>query len=141
MLTFHIAAIRTSPAKRATAVLIVDRDPRVRGALRGMIELVDDLRVVGEASSAEEALALDRRLVPEVVLLDLSLPTSADGVATLRELVARRRAVVATSIKGGLSGTAHAAGARAFVEKSRGAIEGLPEAIRAASGRSRPPGR
>jgi DNA-binding NarL/FixJ family response regulator len=121
--------------REAPRVLIVDRDARVRDGLRGVLELDSGVLVIGEAASAQEAVEMDGKLSPDVVFLDLSLPTALDGLAVVRELAARDRAVVATSINGGvLSSTALAAGAIAFMEKSRSAADGLPMLLRAASG-------
>jgi DNA-binding NarL/FixJ family response regulator len=61
-------------------VLLVDDHPVVRVGLRGMLEAADDLRVVGEAASGDEALVLVAALRPDVVLMDLRMP-GTDGVA------------------------------------------------------------
>jgi DNA-binding NarL/FixJ family response regulator len=62
------------------SVLLVDDHPVVRVGLRGMLEVADDLRVVGEAGSGDEALVLVAALRPDVVLMDLRMP-GTDGVA------------------------------------------------------------
>ncbi len=63
---------------RPTTVLIVDDHPVVREGLRALITR-RDIRVVGEASSAQEALEEARRLRPDVVLMDIRLP-DMDGL-------------------------------------------------------------
>jgi DNA-binding NarL/FixJ family response regulator len=55
-------------------VLVVDDHPVVRQGLVAVLGDEPDLEVVGSAGSAEEALALAKRLRPDVVLLDLELP-------------------------------------------------------------------
>ncbi|MER6795168.1 response regulator transcription factor, partial [Amycolatopsis mediterranei] len=60
-------------------VMLVDDHPVVREGLRGMLEAEPDLTVVGEAGSGDEAVALDRVAVPDVVLMDLRMP-GLDGV-------------------------------------------------------------
>lgn len=98
-------------------VLVVDDDARVRQALRALITSSEGLLLAGEASSASDALRADEDLVPDVVLLDLLLPSASDGLAVIHGLVARGREVVALSIRVGLRTAALEAGAAAFVEK------------------------
>jgi DNA-binding NarL/FixJ family response regulator len=103
-------------------VLIADDDGRVRRALRALLEAEDGLMVVGEAGSPSEVLACAEALRPTVILLDLLLPTAAEGLALLPRLA--RWPVVALSVRGGLRDPALRAGARAFVEKGA-----MPEAL------------
>jgi DNA-binding NarL/FixJ family response regulator len=113
-------------------VLIVDDDPRVRRALRGLIECASDLAVVGEAGSTRSARRLDLELGPDVVVLDLLLPQAPDGMQVLRELRSRDRPVVAISRMGELGPQAMVAGAHAFLEKHGRDVDDLLEMIRAA---------
>lgn len=55
-------------------ILIVDDHGILRAGLRVLLGTEPNLNVVGEAGSAEEALALAEALKPDLVLLDLSLP-------------------------------------------------------------------
>lgn len=66
-------------------VLIVDDHELVRVGLRSVLSRVEDIRVVGEANSGEEALARIAGLNPQVVLLDLRLP-GMNGVDTCRRI-------------------------------------------------------
>jgi two-component system, NarL family, response regulator DevR len=68
-------------------VLLVDDHALVRSAIRQALE-APDVEVVGEASSAEELLAIAPGLRPDVVLLDIDLP-GLSGIAALRELAPR----------------------------------------------------
>jgi DNA-binding NarL/FixJ family response regulator len=80
-------------------VLLVDDHPVVRVGLRGMLEAADDLRVVGEASSGDEALVLVAAVHPDVVLMDLRMP-GTDGVtatARIAEHFPRSRVLVLTT--------------------------------------------
>lgn len=74
------------------SVMLVDDHPVVRVGLRGMLEAADDLRVVGEAGSGDEALVLVGALQPDVVLMDLRMP-GTDGVAATAQIVERHPTV------------------------------------------------
>jgi DNA-binding NarL/FixJ family response regulator len=63
-------------------VAVVDDHPIVRQGLVAALQDEDDFEVAGSAGSAEDAIALVRRLKPEVVLLDLELP-GMDGVSAI----------------------------------------------------------
>ncbi|KUL31617.1 response regulator transcription factor [Streptomyces regalis] len=65
-------------------ILIVDDHPVVRFGLRGMLETYDDLRVVGEAGSGDEAIVLAAATRPDVVLMDLRMPGTDGATATAR---------------------------------------------------------
>jgi DNA-binding NarL/FixJ family response regulator len=65
-------------------VMLVDDHALVRSAVRQALT-APDVEVVGEATSAEEALLLAPQLRPDVLLLDINLPGS-DGLHVLREL-------------------------------------------------------
>lgn len=73
-------------------VLLVDDHPVVRTGLRALFERNDDVLVVGEAASGEEAIALAEHLHPDVVLCDLRLGGGIDGVETTAALRAQRPA-------------------------------------------------
>ena len=66
-------------------LLLVDDHPMMRRGIRQMLELEDDLHVVGEAGNGEEALALIHSLKPDLVLLDNNMP-QMNGLETLRRL-------------------------------------------------------
>jgi DNA-binding NarL/FixJ family response regulator len=68
-------------------VLVVDDHPVVRSGLAGMLDVEDDLRVVGEAGDGEEALLRVAELAPDVVLMDLRMPR-LDGVGATARIVA-----------------------------------------------------
>ena len=70
-------------------VLIADDHPVVRRGLRQILEEEPDIRVVGEASDAEEALAQFRSDGYDVVVLDLSMP-GVHGVDLLQQLHEQR---------------------------------------------------
>ncbi|WP_339480822.1 two-component system response regulator NarL [Pseudomonas sp. RL_5y_Pfl2_73] len=66
-------------------LLLVDDHPMMRRGIRQMLELEDDLHIVGEASHGEEALTLIEPLKPDLVLLDNNMP-QMNGIETLRRL-------------------------------------------------------
>ncbi len=70
------------------SVLLVDDQNLVRQGIRSLLELSDNIRVVGEASNGEEALPQLEQLQPDVLLLDIQMPVM-DGIACLRELQQR----------------------------------------------------
>jgi len=79
------------------SVLIVDDHPVVRQGLRALLEVQDDITVVGEAGDGRAALSLATSLSPDIVLLDLKLP-GMDGIAVLQPLAAAGlRVLVLTS--------------------------------------------
>jgi DNA-binding NarL/FixJ family response regulator len=63
-------------------VLLVDDHAVVRMGLRTFFELQDDIDVVGEASDGSEAVAVARRLKPDVILMDLLMP-NMDGLTAI----------------------------------------------------------
>jgi len=66
-------------------VLVVDDHQVVRHGLRTFLDILDDIEVVGEAGDGGEAVEQAEALRPDVMLLDLQLP-SVDGVEALRML-------------------------------------------------------
>ncbi|MCX5976821.1 MAG: response regulator transcription factor [Coprothermobacterota bacterium] len=66
-------------------LLLVDDQALFREGLRTLLELREDLEVVGEATNGEEALFMAARLRPQVVLMDLRMPV-LDGVEATRRL-------------------------------------------------------
>ncbi len=70
------------------AVLLVDDHALVRLGLKTLIDDQADMHVVGEASTATEALQAVQRLHPQVVLMDIRLPGEG-GLAATREITRR----------------------------------------------------
>jgi len=77
---------------RGISVLIVDDHPLFRDGLKKALDLEDDITVVGQCEDGEEALRAARRLQPDVVLLDVNLP-SMNGLQVARQLKADRAGV------------------------------------------------
>jgi NarL family two-component system response regulator LiaR len=72
-------------------VLIVDDHAIVRRGLRGLLEIVDDMEVIGDAADGEQAVRQADSGAPDVVLMDLVMPVK-DGIAATREIKSRRPA-------------------------------------------------
>ena len=70
-------------------VLLVDDHEVTRSGVRRMLELEDDLEVVGEASSGEEVPSLAQSLSPDIILMDLQM-ASMNGLDTTRLLKQRQ---------------------------------------------------
>src|SRR2546426_5576521 len=68
-------------------VLIADESPSFRAFLRHILELECDLSVVGEVADGKEAVQHARELNPDVVLMDIDLP-SPDGLQAARRIKA-----------------------------------------------------
>ncbi len=69
----------------AIRLVIADDQPLLRTGFRMILEAERDMAVVGEASNGEEAVALTRRLLPDVVLMDIRMPVM-DGVEATRRI-------------------------------------------------------
>ena len=69
----------------AHTLLLVDDHPMMRRGMRQLLELEDDLVVIGEANNGVEALQMVASLQPELVLLDNNMP-EMNGVETLKRL-------------------------------------------------------
>jgi DNA-binding NarL/FixJ family response regulator len=66
-------------------VVLVEDQAIVRPGLHSLLDLVDDITVVGDAADGEEAKATIPDLAPDVVLLDLRMP-KLDGLGVLKQL-------------------------------------------------------
>ena len=66
-------------------VMLCDDHTLVRAGLRRLVDSFDGMEVVGEASSAEEAINRARQFLPDVMLLDVAMP-GRSGFDALEEL-------------------------------------------------------
>jgi DNA-binding NarL/FixJ family response regulator len=67
-------------------VLLAEDHTIVREGFRKMLELEDDLEVVGEAQDGRRAIALAKRLHPDVVLMDIAMPL-LNGLEATRQVL------------------------------------------------------
>ena len=115
--------------------LIVDDYANVRQGLALMLQVFDDLQLVGQAADGEEALRLCAEAKPDVVLMDIIMPVM-DGVAATRAIRERHpciRVVAMTSFNEEHKRLAALeAGAHSCIGKHI-SIDELAAAIRAAS--------
>jgi two-component system response regulator NreC len=71
-----------------TRILIADDHDVVRSGLRVLLRTSPDYSIVGEASDGEEAVRLTEKTSPDLVIMDISMPT-LDGIAATRMIKER----------------------------------------------------
>jgi DNA-binding NarL/FixJ family response regulator len=115
-------------------VLLVDDHGVVRRGLRGYLELLDDIEVVGEAENGLRGVELVEELEPDVVLMDLVMPV-LDGIAAIARIKASHPAVQVVALTSFIEEekvtAALEAGASGFILKDADADD-VALAIRAA---------
>jgi two-component system response regulator DegU len=105
-----------SPTKTVMRVLIVDDHPVTRDGLRSALSTSDEVVIVGEATTGEEAVESVRRLSPDVIFMDVRMP-GMSGIEATKAIrlddpkakiilftVEESRASVAEAIRAGVSG-------------------------------------
>ncbi|MFN3945167.1 MAG: response regulator [Allosphingosinicella sp.] len=114
-------------------VVLADDQMLVRQGVRGLLELLPDIEVIGEASDGEEAIEKVPELRPDVLLLDIRMPRR-DGIAVLEALRAQDALpptlVLTTFDDGDAAIAAIKAGAKGLMLKDV-SLEDLAQAIRA----------
>jgi two-component system, NarL family, response regulator LiaR len=69
----------------AVRILLVDDESLDRRLLKQILATYPDMDLVGEASSGDEAISAVARLHPDIVLMDIRMPTM-DGITATREI-------------------------------------------------------
>lgn len=67
-------------------IVIADDHPVVRAGIRALLEGEDDLQVIGEAATPDEAVALAESTAPELVLMDLQFADGQSGADATRRI-------------------------------------------------------
>ena len=113
-------------------VLIAEDQAMVRGALRALLAMEDDIQVVGEVARADEVVAAALANRPDVALVDIEMP-GGDGIsaaAALHEALPQCRSLILTTFgKPGFLRRAMNTGAYGFLLKDA-PLEQLALAIR-----------
>lgn len=117
-------------------IVVCDDHQSYRELVSLVLGLEPDLEVVGEAADGRQAIDVTRRLEPDAVLLDVSMP-EMDGIEALPHIRAAApgaRVIMVTAFGSeSVRRRATDAGAHAFVEKG-GDIEDLVAEVRIACG-------
>ncbi|NLF31011.1 MAG: response regulator [Planctomycetes bacterium] len=123
--------IPPAPAGRIT-VLLADDHSVMREGLAQFLGMEDDIAVIGQAADGQEAVDLARRLHPDVVLMDFSMPR-LDGVAATRLILADHPDIriigLSMYVEADRAGAMTDAGAVAYLTKS-GSTDLLLDTIR-----------
>lgn len=118
-----------------TRVLIADDHPVFRFGLRALLNAAPEMEVVGEATTGDEAIALAAALEPDVILMDLNMPT-VNGIEATRRILQRSPHIailVITMFDNDSVFAAMQAGARGYLLKGAEGEETM-RAIRAVAG-------
>jgi DNA-binding NarL/FixJ family response regulator len=120
-------------------VLLVDDHILVRRGFRRLLEDDPGIVVAGEASSAEEAIALNAQLAPDVILMDYAL-AGVNGISAMRDILKASPSAVVLMLsmhsEAALVQRALEAGARGYLLKSATDLD-LPDAVRRAAAGAR----
>ncbi len=125
--------VKNPSGETAIRVLVVDDHTIIRRGMKAVLELVPDIRIIGEAANGLEAVRLAEQFHPDVILMDLVMP-ELDGIEATRRIKASQpdaRILVLTTFTGEeMIFPAIKAGALGYQLKDS-SPEALVEAIRA----------
>lgn len=119
-LNVTIASAENRDVATPLRVLVVDDHQMVREGLCCMLQEYDDVTVVGEASTGEQALQMVRTLIPNVVIIDMNMPGWNGAETTARILKAHpSTTVIGLSVQTDphIAESMLNAGAAAFLQK------------------------
>jgi NarL family two-component system response regulator LiaR len=92
--------LKTEPARETNTItiLIADDHPLLREALRNVLEKQTDFKVVAEAGDGEAAVKLAVKLVPDIVIMDISMPVlnGLEATRIIKEKCPRTAVLVLT---------------------------------------------
>lgn len=69
-------------------ILIVDDHPVFRAGIKLALDFIENIKIIGETGDGEEAISLTHRLIPDVILLDISINTKS-GLQVAKELLVK----------------------------------------------------
>jgi len=110
----------SNPDHRLIRILIVDDMPQVRRELCSLLQLSDEVEIVGEASDGREAINQAELLRPDVVIMDLEMPIvgGLDATSQIKQRkLAKRVVILSVHSEPEDLDRAMQAGADAFVQK------------------------
>lgn len=117
---------------KAITIIIVDDDDIVRIGLRTILNDLGRYEVVGEAANGRDAVRLARKLEPDMVLMDVGMPTmnGIDATKRIKSAVGKTK-IIALSLHDDSRFVTQMldAGASGFLPK-QGAVEELPFALK-----------
>ncbi|MFC5406554.1 response regulator [Cohnella soli] len=113
-------------------ILLADDHPLFRSGVRNLIHTTEDLQVIGEAATGEEAVEMAVSLHPDVIVMDIRMPgiNGIEATRIIREKLPDMKILIVTMLKNDKSVfTAMQMGARGYVLKDAGEME-LLQSIR-----------
>ena len=81
------ATSKSGSNRSKTRIMLADDHPLLRQALRDVLEKQPDFEVIAEASDGEEAVKLATEMLPDVVIMDISMPT-LNGLEATKQIKA-----------------------------------------------------
>ena len=96
----------TIPKTTALRVLMVDDHAMVREGIKTILQLYEDLEVVGEAADGEAAMAMASQYQPDVIVMDINMP-KMDGVEATKRIKEQYRSSGAAHERGGSVDLSH----------------------------------
>ncbi|MBY0555951.1 MAG: response regulator transcription factor [Burkholderiaceae bacterium] len=123
----------------AITILSVDDHPLISQGIASVIESQSDMRLVGAASSGDEALSMYRQLRPDITLMDIQMPdmNGIDATIAIRQEFPQARIIILTTYEGDARALrAVKAGASGYLLKSMLRKDMLETVRQVHSGRS-----
>jgi len=132
-----IASSERESKRAKTTILLVDHHQLLRAGVRRILEICPDFEVIGEASNGNEGVRMALEQQPDVVVMEIGLPTLSGIRATrqLSEQACRSKIILlASEANREHFGAALRAGATGYVAKESSAAELLSAVAAVSSG-------
>ena len=109
-------------------ILIADDNARVRQGIKSILTSREDWEICGEAQDGEEAIEKSRDLLPDLILLDISMPllNGLDAARMLRQVTSAKILIMSQHDSSVLAPRALAAGADGSLDKARLSTDLIP---------------